>query len=124
MTALKEHWEVAPPLNNFSPKCTNLDILEHYKSKPNGSAHIIMDMSWPRDVFLWGGEPCQLNEGMKNFNEYETVLMTPNAKFWSGWPCEVMKTDWSIAYKQVSVHREIHQFQLVECGGGVLSKGV
>ena len=48
--------------------------------------------------------------------------MTTDAKFrraiyWSGWPVEVMKTDWIIAYKHVSVHELEHRFQLVEFGG-------
>ena len=59
---------------------------------------------------------------MKNFEEFEEVQMTTDAKFrramyWSGWPVEVMKTDWSIAYKHVSVNQEDHRFQLVEFRG-------
>ena len=38
--------------------------------KPNGSARIIMDMSWPKKVKLGVGKACSLNEGMKNFAEY------------------------------------------------------
>ena len=59
---------------------------------------------------------------MKRYQEYEQVVMSSDIKFrkamfWSGWPCEVMKTDWSIAYKHVSVHPDDHRFQLVEFGG-------
>ena len=48
--------------------------------------------------------------------------MTTDAKFrramyWAGWPVEVMNTDWSIAYKHVSVNKEDHRFHLVEFGG-------
>ncbi len=90
--------------------------------KPNGSARIIMDMSWPKKVKLGTGKACSPDEGMKNFEEFEEVQMTTDAKlrramYWSGWPVEVMKTDWSIAYKHVSVNQEDHRFQLVEFGG-------
>jgi hypothetical protein len=50
------------------------------------------------------------------------VEMTSDAEFrkamyWSGWPVEVAKTDWSVAYKHVSVCNADHRFQLVEfCG--------
>ena len=37
--------------------------------------------------------------------------------FWSGWPVEVMKTDWSVAYKHISVCNSDHRFQMVEFGG-------
>ena len=44
--------------------------------KPNGSARIIMDMSWPRKIYLGEGKACSPNEGMKNYKEYELVQMT------------------------------------------------
>ena len=90
--------------------------------KPNGSARIIMDMSWPRKVYLGGGAACSPNEGMKNYQEYEKPEMTTDevfrrAMYWAGWPVEVAKTDWSVAYKHVSVCSADHKFQLVEfCG--------
>ena len=90
--------------------------------KPNGAARIIMDLSYPHDQELGNGVPCSPNEGMKNFKEFEEVQMTTDKKFrkamfWSGWPAEVMKTDWCIAYKHISVHRSDHHLQLVEFGG-------
>ena len=90
--------------------------------KPNGSARIIMDMSWPRKIYLGEGKACSPNEGMKNYKEFEAVEMTSDAHFrramyWSGWPVEVAKTDWSVAYKHVSVCNADHRFQLVEFGG-------
>ena len=35
--------------------------------KPNGSARIIMDMSWPRKIYLGDGAACSPNEGMKSY---------------------------------------------------------
>ena len=90
--------------------------------KPNGSARIIMDMSWPRKIYLGDGKACSPNEGMRNFEEFESVEMTSDAHFrramyWSGWPVEVAKTDWAVAYKHVTVCNADHRFQLVEFGG-------
>ena len=34
-TALREQWEEAQPLKTFSPKCTNLEILDDYESSPD-----------------------------------------------------------------------------------------
>ena len=90
--------------------------------KPNGAARIIVDLSYPHDQELGKGKPCSPNEGMKNYMEFEEVQMTTDKKFrkamfWSGWPVEVMKTDWCIAYKHIAVHRSDHHLQLVEFGG-------
>ena len=90
--------------------------------KPNGSARIIMDLSHPRDVQLHTEEACSPNTGMKNFTPFEPLTMTSDKEFreamiWAGWPADVMKTDWSIAYKHVSVCSEDHHLQLVEFGG-------
>ena len=90
--------------------------------KPNGSARIIMDLSHPRDVKLHASEACSPNTGMQNFVPFEPVKMTSDmefreALFWAGWPADVMKTDWSIAYKHVSVCSKDHHLQLVEFGG-------
>ena len=57
--------------------------------KPNGSARIIMDMSWPKKVKLGEGKACSPNEGMRDYVEYEEVQMTTDAKFkramyWAG----------------------------------------
>ena len=126
--AMRADWEEGPPLKQFTPKCRNLDILEDYSGsmelgeeywskwdkkdythrQGNGAARIIMDMSWPRKIYLGDGAPCNPNGGMKNYQEFEEVEMTSDAEFrkamyWSGWPVEVAKTDWSVAYKHVSV---------------------
>ena len=62
--------------------------------KPNGSARIIMDMSWPNKVKLGEGKACSPNEVMRDYVEFEEVQMTTDAKFrramyWAGWPVEV-----------------------------------
>ena len=90
--------------------------------KANGSARIIMDLSWPRGIKLGEGKACSPNEGMRNFKEFEEVQMTTDKKFrkaifWAGWPVEMLKTDWSIAYKHIAVLMRDHRFQLVEFGG-------
>ena len=41
--------------------------------KPNGSARIIMDMSWPKKVKLREGKACSPNEGMRDYVEFEEV---------------------------------------------------
>ena len=48
--------------------------------------------------------------------------MTSDAHFrramhWAGRPVMMMKADWSVAYKHVSVANCDHRFQLVEFGG-------
>ena len=90
--------------------------------KPTGQARIIMDLSAPHGVEVGHGEACSPNEGLRGFKEFEMVEMTTDKKFrralyWAGWPAEVMKMDWSIAYKHVSVHKSDHNLQLVSFGG-------
>ena len=90
--------------------------------KPTGQARIIMDLSAPHGVELGHGEACSPNEGLSGFKEFEIVEMSSDKKFrralyWAGWPAEVMKMDWSIAYKHVSVHESDHNLQLVSFGG-------
>ena len=92
------------------------------RMKPNGSIRIIMDLSYPHDVSLGQGVPCSPNEGLKHYEEFQKVEMTSDksfrkAMFWSGWPVEVMKSDWSIAYKHISVNPDDHALQLVFFGG-------
>jgi hypothetical protein len=38
--------------------------------KPNGSARIIMDMSWPRKIYLGDGKACSPNEGMRSSRKW------------------------------------------------------
>ena len=90
--------------------------------KPNGSARIIMDLSYPHKHKLGDGEPCSVNEGLKNFVEFESVEMTTDARlrramYWAGFPFVMAKTDWSVAYKHISVNMNDHCLQLVEFGG-------
>ena len=49
--------------------------------KPNGSARINMDMSWPKREVLRKGRPCSPNEGMKNYEEFEKAQMTSDTQF-------------------------------------------
>ena len=90
--------------------------------KPNGSARIIMDLSYPHKQELGCGEPCSVNEGLKHYVGFETPVMTTDVKlrramYWAGFPFVMAKTDWCVAYKHVSVHRSDHCLQLVEFGG-------
>ena len=90
--------------------------------KPNGQARIIVDLSAPHGIELGQGEACSPNEGLSGFKEFEIVEMSSDKKFrralyWAGWPAEVMKMDWSIAYKHVRVHESDHCLQLVSFGG-------
>ena len=90
--------------------------------KPTGQARIIMDLSAPHGVQMGHGEACSPNEGLRGFKEFELIEMSSDKKFrralyWAGWPAEIMKMDWSIAYKHVSVHKADHHLQLVSFGG-------
>ena len=72
--------------------------------KPNGSARIIMNLSWPHDEELGDGVPTSVNEGMKNSEEFEECKMTSDwywrkALYRAGWPAEMCKSDWNSAYK-------------------------
>ena len=49
--------------------------------KPNGAARIIMNLSFPHDSVLGGGEVCSLNESMQAFQEFEPVSMASDVKW-------------------------------------------
>ena len=90
--------------------------------KPNGNARIIMDLSAPHGPKLGGGEPCSPNEGMKGYEEFEAVKMASDVQWrrclhWVGRPCEMVKADWDMAYKHVSVRPADHKLQVVEFMG-------
>ena len=60
--------------------------------KPNGAARIIMNLSFPHDPVLGGGEVCSPNEGMQAFQEFVPVSMASDGKwrkfmYLAGWPC-------------------------------------
>ena len=68
--------------------------------KPNGSARIIVNLSWPHDEELGGGVPVSVNEGMKDSEEFEECKMTSNwcwrvALNRAGCSIEMCKRDWN-----------------------------
>ena len=76
--------------------------------KANGAARIIMNLSFPHEPKLGKGEACSPNEGMRCFEEFEKVTMGSDSKLRTmmhraGRPCEMIKADWDMAYKHVSV---------------------
>ena len=81
-----------------------------------------MDLSYPHKIMLGRGEVCSPNEGMANFLEFEPVTMSSDCRWRSkmyreGGPCEMVKADWDMAYKHVSVRCADHHLQVVEfCG--------
>ena len=59
---------------------------------------------------------------MKDFIEFEAVKMASDVQWrkclhWVGRPCEMVKADWDMAYKHVSVRPEDHKLQVVEFMG-------
>ena len=90
--------------------------------KPNGAARIIMNLSFPHEPQLGSGEACSPNEGMKCFQEFEPVSMGSDSKwrrmmYIAGRPAEMIKADWDMAYKHVSVCWADHHLQVIEFGG-------
>ena len=90
--------------------------------KANGAARIIMNLSYPHEPILGRGEACSPNEGMRCFEEFEKVTMGSDSKWRmmmhrAGRPCEMIKADWDMAYKHVSVCWGDHSLQVVEFGG-------
>jgi hypothetical protein len=96
-------------------KCNPMTV----RLKPNGAAHIIMDLSYPHDVRLSQGMACSPNAGMEAFEEFEPVSMTGDGKwrrclYWAGRLAAFLKADWDMAYKHVSVRKEDHHLQVME----------
>ena len=88
----------------------------------NGRARLIMDLSYPHDTKLGKGQVCSPNEGMANFEEFEPLTMTSDIKwrramYRAGRPAEMVKADWDMAYKDVSVEWEDYHLQVLEFGG-------
>ena len=53
-------------------KCSPMTV----RSKPNGAARIIMDLSYPHYVRLGKGMACSPNAGMEAFEEFEPVSIS------------------------------------------------
>ena len=81
--------------------------------KPNGSAKIIMDMSWPHhppeeNFCLGSGKLLSPNQGMRDWLEFETCTVTIHkawtlALYRNGQRALMCKSDWDFAYKHISV---------------------
>ena len=74
-----------------------------FRSKPNGSARIIMNLSYPHEPKLGCGEVCSPNNEVAAFKEFEPVTMGSDSKrrrimYRAGRPCQMIKVDWDMAY--------------------------
>ena len=107
-TAVKDGIMYGPLLKSQIPWTSYKVSPMTVRLKPNGAARIIMNLSFPHDPILGSGEACSPNEGMRCFQEFEPVSMGSDGKWrrmmhLAGRPCEMIKADWDMAYKHVSV---------------------
>ena len=87
--------------------------------KPNGRARIIMNLLYPNNETLGRGRVCSPNMGMKNYEEFEPFKIVGDVQwrrcmYWAGRLAEMIKADWDLVYKHVSVRWEDHRLQVVE----------
>ena len=104
-------WREEMPWEVF--KCSPMAV----RLKQNGRARIIMDLSYPHGETLGKEMVCSLKVGMSNYDEFEPVKMAGDVQWrWcmyrAGRPAEMIKADWDIAYKHVSVRWEDHKLQV------------
>ena len=69
--------------------------------KPNGRARIFKDLSYPHDTKLGKGQVFSPNEGMSNYEEFEAVMLTSDAKLMrvmcrAGRTAEMVQADWDM----------------------------